>query len=114
MTINLLTSTVFLIGVGFLYGTAGTVNIAELSGMAAADETVAIATAVCLFALGIKAAVVPVHGWLARAYPTTSPAITALFSGLHTKVAIFAIYRVYAVVFDGDPRFLWIGSRCSR
>ncbi len=109
VTINLLTSTVFLIGVGFLYGTAGTVNIAELSGMAAADETVAVATAVCLFALGIKAAVVPVHGWLARAYPTTSPAITALFSGLHTKVAIFAIYRVYAVVFDGDPRFLWIG-----
>lgn len=109
VTLNLFTSTVFLIGVGFLYGTAGTVNIAELSGMAATDETVALATAVCLFALGIKAAVVPVHGWLARAYPTTSPAITALFSGLHTKVAIFAIYRVYAVVFDGDPRFLWIG-----
>ncbi|WP_375294591.1 monovalent cation/H+ antiporter subunit D family protein [Microbacterium aurantiacum] len=109
VTLNLLTSTVFLVGVGFLYGTAGTVNIAELSGLAASDETVAIATAVCLFALGIKAAVVPVHGWLARAYPTTSPAITALFSGLHTKIAIFAIYRIYAVVFDGDPRFLWIG-----
>lgn len=109
VTLNLLTSTVFLVGVGFLYGTAGTVNIAELSGVAASDETVAIATAVCLFALGIKAAVVPVHGWLARAYPTTSPAITALFSGLHTKIAIFAIYRIYAVVFDGDARFLWIG-----
>ncbi len=109
VTINLLTSTVFLAGVGFVYGTAGTVNLAELAGAAQRDDGVAIAVAVCLFALGIKASVVPVHGWLARAYPATSPAITALFSGLHTKVAIYAIYRVYAVVFDGDARFLWIG-----
>lgn len=109
VTINLLTSTVFLIGVGFVYGTAGTVNIGELAGIAADDDAVAVATAVCLFALGIKAAVVPVHGWLARAYPATSPAVTALFSGLHTKVAIFAIYRIYAVVFDGDSRFLAVG-----
>ncbi|RKT33556.1 multisubunit sodium/proton antiporter MrpD subunit [Microbacterium sp. AG1240] len=109
VTINLLTSTVFLIGVGFIYGTAGTVNIGELAGLAASDDLIAIATAVCLFALGIKAAVVPVHGWLARAYPSTSPAVTALFSGLHTKVAIFAIYRIYAVIFDGDHRFLWVG-----
>jgi multicomponent Na+:H+ antiporter subunit D len=109
VTVNLLTSTAFLAGVGFVYGSAGTVNIAELAGAAQADGTVAIATAVCLFALGIKAAVVPVHGWLARAYPDTSPAVTALFSGLHTKVAIYAIYRIYAVIFDGDTRYLTIG-----
>lgn len=52
---------------------------------------------------------VPTHGWLARAYPSTSPAITALISGLHTKVAIYAIYRIYAVLYDGDTRYLWIG-----
>ena len=109
VTLNLLTSTVFLIGVGFIYGTAGTVNMAELAGLASTDPTVAISGAVCLFALGIKASVVPVHGWLAAAYPATSPAITALFSGLHTKVAIYGIYRMYAVLFDGDTRWLWIG-----
>lgn len=109
VTVNLLTSTVFLAGVAFVYGVAGTVNLAELAGAARESDTVATAVAVCLFALGIKAAVVPVHGWLARAYPATSPAVTALFSGLHTKVAIYAIYRVYAVVFDGDERYLWVG-----
>jgi multicomponent Na+:H+ antiporter subunit D len=109
VTLNLLTSTVFLIGVGFVYGTAGTVNLAELAGAAQADDAVAFAVAVCLFALGIKASIVPVHGWLARAYPATSPAITALFSGLHTKVAIYAIYRIYAVAFDGASQWLWIG-----
>ncbi|KQU00199.1 monovalent cation/H+ antiporter subunit D family protein [Sanguibacter sp. Leaf3] len=109
VTVNLLTSTVFLAGVAFVYGVAGTVNLAELAGAARDSDAVAAAVAVCLFALGIKAAVVPVHGWLARAYPATSPAVTALFSGLHTKVAIYAIYRVYAVVFDGDERYLWVG-----
>jgi len=46
---------------------------------------------------------------LARAYPGTSPAVTALFSGLHTKVAIYAIYRIYSVVYGGDTRLLWVG-----
>ncbi|MGO1509607.1 MAG: monovalent cation/H+ antiporter subunit D family protein [Actinomycetales bacterium] len=109
VTLNMLTSTVFMAGVGLIYGAAGTVNLAELAGAAREDPLVASAAAVCLFALGIKAAVVPVHGWLANAYPATSPAVTALFSGLHTKVAIYAIYRIYAVVFDGDTRYLWIG-----
>ena len=109
VTVNLLTSTIFLAGVAFVYGVTGTVNLAELAGAARESEAVAVAVAVCLFALSIKAAVVPVHGWLARAYPATSPTVTALFSGLHTKVAIYAIYRIYAVVFDGDERYLWIG-----
>ncbi|TQO20709.1 multisubunit sodium/proton antiporter MrpD subunit [Rhodoglobus vestalii] len=109
VTVNLLTSTVFLAGVAFIYGTAGTVNLAELAGAAHESDAVALAAGICLFALAIKAAVVPVHGWLARTYPSASPAVTALFSGLHTKVAIYAIYRIYAQLFEGDDRFLGIG-----
>ncbi|MEH0057905.1 monovalent cation/H+ antiporter subunit D family protein [Auritidibacter ignavus] len=109
VTLNLFTSTLYMIGVGFLYGTAGSVNIGVLASLGSSDRTVAMAASVCLLALGIKAAIVPLHGWLARSYPATSPAITALFSGLHTKVAIYAIYRLYAVIFDGDTRFLWVG-----
>lgn len=109
VTFNLFVSTIFLAGVALVYGTAGTVNLAELAGAAEDSDVVAAALAVCLFALAMKAAVVPVHGWLARAYPATSPAITALFSGLHTKVAIYAIYRIYAVTFEGDEQYLWVG-----
>ena len=108
VTVNLLASTLLLAGVGLIYATAGTVNLAELHGAAAEDPAVAVAGAVVLTAISIKAAVVPVHGWLTRTYPMTSPAITALFSGIHTKVAIYAIYRIYSLLFDGDERFLWI------
>ncbi|MEW1936727.1 monovalent cation/H+ antiporter subunit D family protein [Dietzia maris] len=109
ISVNLLASTLLLIGVALIYGITGTVNIAQLHGAASEDAGVAVATALVLFALAIKAAVVPVHGWLARAYPKMSPAVTAMFSGLHTKIAIYAIYRVYAMLFEGDSRYLWVG-----
>ncbi|GAA1093261.1 monovalent cation/H+ antiporter subunit D family protein [Nocardiopsis metallicus] len=109
VTVNLLTSTVFLAGVALVYAAAGTVHLGELAGAAKESPMVAVGMGVIILALAIKAAVVPIHGWLARTYPFTSPAITALFSGLHTKVAIYAIYRLYALVFDGDAKFLWIG-----
>ena len=108
VTVNLLASTLFLMGVGLIYAVTGTVNLAELAGAAAESTTVAIATGVALSAVAVKAAVFPVHGWLARTYTFTSPVVTALFSGLHTKVAVYAIYRIYAVIFDGDNTYLWI------
>ncbi|GAB3723101.1 monovalent cation/H+ antiporter subunit D family protein [Nocardiopsis oceani] len=109
VTVNLLTSTIFLAGVALVYAAAGTVHLGELAGAAQESPMVAVGMGVVILALSIKAAVVPVHGWLARTYPSASPAITALFSGLHTKVAIYAIYRLYSLVFDGDAQFLWIG-----
>ncbi|MET0189011.1 MAG: monovalent cation/H+ antiporter subunit D family protein [Pseudonocardia sediminis] len=108
VTTNLLASTVFLAGLGLLYGTAGTVNLGQLAGTGAGSSAVAAATGVVLLAMAVKAAVVPLHGWLPRTYPHAPPAVTALFSGLLTKVGVYAIFRVYAVVYAGDPRWLWL------
>jgi len=101
VTVNLLASTLFLAGVGLIYAVQGTVNLAELAG-AGDDPATAIATAVCLAAIAVKAAVFPVHGWLGRAYAAASPAVAALFSGLHTKVAVYIVYRISSVIFEGD------------
>ncbi|WP_150239476.1 monovalent cation/H+ antiporter subunit D family protein [Nocardiopsis quinghaiensis] len=109
VTVSLLTSTTFLAGVALVYGVAGTVQLGELAGAAQESPLVASGMGVVLLALCVKAAVVPVHGWLTRSYTAPSPAVTALFSGLHTKVAIYAVYRLYAVVFDGDSSLLWVG-----
>lgn len=106
---NLFASTLLLVSAGLIYATAGAVNLGQLAGAAKEDPAVAIASGLALLSMMIKASVVPTHSWLSRSYPYTSPAITTLFSGLHTKVAIYAIYRWYAVLFDGDSRWLWIG-----
>ncbi|MDS1269912.1 monovalent cation/H+ antiporter subunit D family protein [Lipingzhangella sp. LS1_29] len=108
VTYNLFASGVLLAGVAFVYGVAGTVNFAELAGAGQESTAVAVAAGVLMVALGMKAAVVPVHGWLSNTYPDTSPALSALFSGLHTKVAIYAIYRLYALIYGGDDRFLGV------
>ncbi|MGJ3509069.1 monovalent cation/H+ antiporter subunit D family protein [Enemella sp. A6] len=105
VTVNLLASTLLLAGIGLVYGVTGTVNLAELAGAAAESVRAALAMTLVLVALSIKAALFPVHGWLPRTYPFMAPAVTALFSGLHTKVGVFALFRLYAVVFDGDQRY---------
>lgn len=96
--VNLLTSTILLIGVGFVYATTGVVNLAALAG-AGADPRAGLALTLVLLALSVKAGLAPVHGWLPRSYPETSAGVMALFSALHTKVGLYALYRVYATTF---------------
>lgn len=105
VTVNLLASTLFLAGVGLLYAVQGTVNLAELAG-AAEDPATAVAAAVCLGAIAVKAAVFPVHGWLTRSYAAASPAVAALFSGLHTKIAVYIVFRISSVVFGGESSWM--------
>lgn len=102
---NLLASTVFLIGTGVMYGVTGTVNMAELAAGDPATAGAAFAGALLLVSFGVKASLVPVHGWLPSSYPHASPAVAALFSGLLTKVGVYALFRVYSVVFGGAPQF---------
>lgn len=103
--VNIVTSTILLLGVGLLYGAAGTVNLAELADTGA-DPQISLATSVILFALLVKAAVVPVHGWLPRSYPATSAGIMSLFSAIHTKVSLYAAYRVHLTIFEGPAPWL--------
>lgn len=103
--VNLLASTMFLAGVGLIYAVQGTVNLAALAG-AGDDPATAIAVAVALSAIAVKASVFPVHGWLARTYSSASPAVAALFSALHTKVAVYVVYRISAVIFEGESAWM--------
>ena len=107
MLVNLLTSTVLLIGVSIVYGVIGTVNLAALAGAAKGNGPLTVAMGLVVLALSVKSGLFPVHTWLPRTYPGTSAAVMGLFSGLHTKVAVYALYRIYVVVFDLDQRWAW-------
>jgi multicomponent Na+:H+ antiporter subunit D len=103
IVVNLLASTAFLIGTGLLYGVTGTVNLAELHAAVPGDPAAVTAAGIVVVAVAVKAGLVPLHGWLPRAYVEAGPAVTALFSGLLTKVGVYTLFRLYSVVFAGDP-----------
>ncbi|MGK3999966.1 proton-conducting transporter transmembrane domain-containing protein [Sorangium sp. So ce1024] len=94
--VNLVASLLFLGGVGAVYGTAGTVNMAELARRAAAGALPGAfwaAAALVLVVFAVKAALAPVFTWLPDAYPEAPIAVNAAFSGLLTKVGVYALFR---------------------
>jgi multicomponent Na+:H+ antiporter subunit D len=104
VTLSLLSSALFLAGVGVIYGVAHTLNMADLSERLAEASTthpwlVVSASILLLLSFGIKAAVFPLYFWLPASYHTPAPAISAIFAGLLTKVGVYALIRVFTVVF---------------
>ena len=108
VVINLVSSTIFLIAVGLLYGLTGTLNLADLHRVLSAQPASAVTNALAMLFLvtfGIKAAVFPLFFWLPASYHTPPVAVTALFGGLLTKVGVYAMYRVFPLLFgaEGSP-----------
>ncbi len=104
VAINLLASAFLLTAIGLLYGQAGTLNFADLARAWPERRTPALDAAISalfLTAFGIKAGLFPFFFWLPVSYPTPPPAIGALFAGLLTKVGVYAMIRVFPLLFAG-------------
>ncbi|MEZ0340280.1 Na+/H+ antiporter subunit D [Mycobacterium sp. pV006] len=101
--VSMVSSLVFLFGIGLVYAATGTLNMAELSlrlgGVTEGTRTALFA--VLLVAFGIKAAVFPLSAWLPDSYPTAPAPVTAVFAGLLTKVGVYAIIRAHSLLFPG-------------
>ncbi len=110
VTINLLASALFLIGLGMIYGSVGSLNMADVARLLPTLENdqhrLAIAGGLLLFVVfGIKAAMLPVGFWLPKTYAVAATPIAAIFT-IMTKVGIYAILRVNGTVFNdalGQP-----------
>lgn len=102
VTLNLLASAFFLVAVGILYSKVGSLNLADLAtklhGPEAVEATRPVAM-LLLVAFGIKAGLFPVFFWLPAAYPTAGFAVSALFAALLTKVGVYALIRVFTLLF---------------
>ena len=105
VALNLLASALLLTAIGLLYGQAGTLNFADLARAWPDRRTPALdATLSMLFviAFGIKAGLFPLFFWLPASYHTPPAAVGALFAGLLTKVGVYALIRVFTLLFrDG-------------
>mgnify|MGYP002778222668 CR=1 FL=1 len=113
VVVNLVGSSLFLIALGMLYALTGTLNMADM-GMAVSvtapedQGMLRIAGLLLASVFAIKAAVVPLHLWLARTYAAATPAVAALFAIL-TKVGVYSLIRVVPQVFgEGAGAAAWV------
>jgi len=105
--LNLLGSTVFVMAAGMTYGMFGTLNMAELARIvrdahAAGTGLPTGFTALgilLLFVFALKGAFFPLWFWLPDTYWTCPVAIAGLFGGLLTKVGVYAVARLFPMVF---------------
>jgi multicomponent Na+:H+ antiporter subunit D len=100
--LNLLASAFFLTAIGLLYGQAGTLNFADLARTWPARRTPGLDAALSmlfLMAFGTKAGLFPLFFWLPASYHTPPAAVGALFAGLLTKVGVYAMIRVFTLLF---------------
>jgi multicomponent Na+:H+ antiporter subunit D len=108
VTLNLVSSALFLAAVGILYGLTGTLNMADLARKLDGIHETGTVTAVAmlfLVAFGIKAAIFPLFFWLPASYHTPPGAVSALFAGLLTKVGVYALIRVFTLLFVQEAAF---------
>ncbi|MFN7309491.1 MAG: proton-conducting transporter membrane subunit, partial [bacterium] len=103
VTFNLTGSALFLIAVATLYGVTGTLNMADLADRiewAGPDNAALIQAAglLLLVVFSVKAALLPLYFWLPDTYAAASAPVAALFA-IMTKVGVYAIARMYTLVF---------------
>jgi multicomponent K+:H+ antiporter subunit D len=104
--LNLAGSSLFLIAAALLYGVTGTLNMADMAVKVAnatpAQAPLLTAGALLLLVVfGLKAAMVPLYFWLPRAYASASAPVAALFC-IMTKIGLYAIIRVYTLIFGAQ------------
>ena len=108
VTLNLVATVAFLLGVGLLYGSTGTLNMADLRGAAAIESPakLLVTGAFLLFAFGAKAAMFPAFFWLPASYHTPSFTVSALFAALLTKVGVYAAFRTFTLIYGLETPWL--------
>ena len=103
---NVTASTLFLIALGMLYATLGSLNMAEI-GQRIAElppshlKLAKAALGLLLLVFCSKAALLPMYLWLPESYARAPAAVAALFV-IMTKVGLYSVLRVSSLWFDAD------------
>lgn len=105
IVINVLSSSLFVIAIAYLYGSIGTLNLAHLSARIAESGQTPLLTAISLLFLivfSIKSGLL-LYQWLPGSYSAPPTAIAALFGALLTKVGVYALFRTFSLLFYHEP-----------
>jgi len=104
ISINLLASSLFLIGAALIYGVTGTLNMADLALkiplVSEADRGLLHAGAgILAVAFLAKAGMWPLNFWLVPAYSSASAPVAAMFA-IMTKVGVYTLLRLWTLLFS--------------
>ncbi|MCE3009765.1 MAG: Na+/H+ antiporter subunit D [Proteobacteria bacterium] len=101
MVLNLAGSALFLLGLGLLYNSAGTLNWQQINEMSQFSPAFGWSAILLLIAFLIKSGTFPFYSWLPTSYPSVPAPLLALFAGLLTKVGVYTLVRFYGLGFPG-------------
>lgn len=112
LLINIVSSTLFVAAVAYLYAAVGTLNMAHLSqriAEAGQGGVLNVIAVLFLIVFSLKAGLF-LFFWLPGSYSAPPAAVRALFGALLTKVGLYAIIRTFTLLFVNDPGFThdWI------
>ncbi len=95
-------SGLYLLGVGFIYFSTGSLNMADVATLLpelADSPTIAGALALIVTGLAVKMALFPFHVWLPDAHSYAPPGVAALLAAVQVKAAAYALIRILFDVF---------------
>ena len=95
-----------LLAYGLLAGPDGSYAFAAIRADHPSAEVAAVVLVLVLIGAGSKAGLMPLHVWLPLAHPAAPSHVSALMSGVMTKVAVYGFVRI---TFDllGEPQWWW-------
>jgi formate hydrogenlyase subunit 3/multisubunit Na+/H+ antiporter MnhD subunit len=95
-----------LMAFGALAGADGAYGFAAIRAAPHSGQIAGLVFCLALFGAGSKAGLVPLHVWLPLAHPAAPSHVSALMSGVMTKVAVYGFIRI---TFDllGAPAWWW-------
>ena len=91
---------------GLLAGPDGLYTFAQMRAAHPSAALGALALILALIGAGSKAGIVPLHVWLPLAHPAAPSHVSALMSGVMTKVAVYGFVRI-AFELAGPPAWWW-------
>ncbi len=99
LLLALIASLAYLLGVALLYGGTGTLHLREVGELAGAGGPTAVAAALVTAGLLLKAAIFPLHAWLAPAHSSAPAPASAALSALVAQAGVYLVLRLWLWAF---------------
>lgn len=108
LLVGTVAATMYLLGVGILYASTGTLNMADMRNILNSHNyDTEMTVSMCLFiaAFGIKMPMFPFHGWQPSAYSHAEPGSRPLIAGVMGKIPALALFRYMYFIYGTDFKF---------